>query len=106
MASTNRGTTRVLLLADAPVLRRGLVGMINETAGMQSVGTPGELRRALRLVASARPPRGATPGGAPAARRPARAAPPGVGGGRAGRGSGRDPQPLPRPAPPLSAGRH
>jgi DNA-binding NarL/FixJ family response regulator len=50
-----RGVTRVLLLADAPVLRRGLVSMINETAGMQSVGTPGELRRALTLVESARP---------------------------------------------------
>jgi DNA-binding NarL/FixJ family response regulator len=29
--------------------------MINETAGMQSVGTPGELRRALTLVETARP---------------------------------------------------
>jgi len=55
MSSTSRGVTRVLLLADAPVLRRGLVSMINETAGMQSVGTPGELRRALTLVESARP---------------------------------------------------
>src|SRR3712207_6829996 len=55
MASTARGVTRVLLLADAPVLRRGLVSMINETAGMQSVGTPGELRRALTLAESARP---------------------------------------------------
>src|SRR5436305_3659673 len=55
MASTARGLTRVLLLADAPVLRRGLVSMINETAGMQSVGTPGELRRALTLVETARP---------------------------------------------------
>jgi DNA-binding NarL/FixJ family response regulator len=55
MASTARGVTRVLLLADAPVLRRGLVSMINETAGMQSVGSPGELRRALTLVESARP---------------------------------------------------
>ena len=45
----------MLLLADAPVLRRGLVSMINETAGMQSVGTPGELRRALTLAESARP---------------------------------------------------
>ncbi len=50
MASTARGVTRVLLLADAPVLRRGLVSMINETAGMQSVGTPGELRRAMTLA--------------------------------------------------------
>jgi DNA-binding NarL/FixJ family response regulator len=55
MASTARGVTRVLLLADAPVLRRGLVSMINETAGMQSVGTPGELRRASTLVETARP---------------------------------------------------
>src|SRR3954447_22985365 len=55
MASTARGVTRVLLLADAPVLRRGLVSMVNETAGMQSVGTPGELRRALTLVETARP---------------------------------------------------
>jgi DNA-binding NarL/FixJ family response regulator len=55
LASNARGVTRVLLLADAPVLRRGLVSMINETAGMQSVGTPGELRRALTLVESARP---------------------------------------------------
>jgi DNA-binding NarL/FixJ family response regulator len=55
MASTARGITRVLLLADAPVLRRGLVSMINETAGMQAVGTPGELRRALTLVETARP---------------------------------------------------
>src|SRR4028119_2269994 len=55
MASAARGVTRVLLLADAPVLRRGLVGMVNETAGMQSVGTPGELRRALTLVETARP---------------------------------------------------
>src|SRR3954453_14997302 len=55
MASTARGVTRVLLLADSPVLRRGLVSMINETAGMQSVGTPGELRRALTVVETARP---------------------------------------------------
>src|SRR4051795_2844959 len=55
MASAARGVTRVLLLADAPVLRRGLVSMVNETAGMQSVGTPGELRRALTLVETARP---------------------------------------------------
>ena len=55
MASAARGVTRVLILADAPVLRRGLVSMINETAGMQSVGTPGELRRALTLVETARP---------------------------------------------------
>src|SRR3712207_9511326 len=55
MASAARGVTRVLILADAPVLRRGLVSMINETAGMQAVGTPGELRRALTLVESARP---------------------------------------------------
>ena len=55
MASTPRGVTRVLILADAPVLRRGLVGMINETAGMQAVGTPGEPRRALTLAESARP---------------------------------------------------
>ncbi|MGY1713614.1 LuxR C-terminal-related transcriptional regulator [Geodermatophilus sp. SYSU D01106] len=55
LASATRGVTRVLLLADAPVLRRGLVSMVNETAGMQSVGTPGELRRALTLVETARP---------------------------------------------------
>ena len=55
MANTPRGVTRVLILADAPVLRRGLVGMINETAGMQAVGTPGEPRRALTLAESARP---------------------------------------------------
>src|SRR3712207_3193133 len=55
MASAARGVTRVLILADAPVLRRGLVSMVNETAGMQSVGTPGELRRALTLVETARP---------------------------------------------------
>ncbi|MGY1829792.1 LuxR C-terminal-related transcriptional regulator [Geodermatophilus sp. SYSU D01180] len=55
LASATRGVARVLLLADAPVLRRGLVSMINETAGMQSVGTPGELRRALTLVETARP---------------------------------------------------
>ena len=55
MASNARGVTRVLLLADAPVLRRGLVSMINETAGMQAVGTPGELRRALTLAETARP---------------------------------------------------
>src|SRR5881398_3357387 len=55
LASAARGITRVLLLADAPVLRRGLVSMINETAGMQAVGTPGEIRRALTLVETARP---------------------------------------------------
>jgi DNA-binding NarL/FixJ family response regulator len=54
-STTARGVTRVLILADAPVVRRGLLGMVNETAGMQSVGTPGELRRALTLVESARP---------------------------------------------------
>jgi DNA-binding NarL/FixJ family response regulator len=53
IAST--GVTRVLVLADAPVLRRGLAGMIAETAGMQSVGAPGEPRRALVLAESARP---------------------------------------------------
>src|SRR5215212_9391159 len=39
MASTSRGVTRVLILADAPVLRRGLIGMVNETAGLQAAGT-------------------------------------------------------------------
>ena len=85
MASTARGVTRVLLLADAPVLRRGLVSMINETAGMQSVGTPGELRRALTLVET----------GPPRRRR-----------GGAGLRPRRDPERLPRPAPPLPPGRH
>src|SRR3954465_3290658 len=55
MASTARGVTRVLILADAPVLRRGLIGMVNETAGLQAVGTPGEPRRALTLAETARP---------------------------------------------------
>src|SRR3712207_9267669 len=53
--STTRGVTRVLILADAPVLRRGLIGMVNETAGLQAVGTPGEPRRALTLAETARP---------------------------------------------------
>ena len=55
MASTTRGVTRVLILADAPVLRRGLIGMVNETAGLQAVGSPGEPRRALTLAETARP---------------------------------------------------
>ena len=55
MSIAMAGVTRVLVLADAPVLRRGLVGMIDETAGMQAVGAPGELRRALVLAESARP---------------------------------------------------
>ena len=55
MANTTRGVTRVLILADAPVLRRGLIGMVNETAGLQAVGTPGEPRRALTLAETARP---------------------------------------------------
>ena len=53
--ATTRGVTRVLILADAPVLRRGLLSMINETAGLQAVGAPGEARRALTLAESARP---------------------------------------------------
>src|SRR4051794_3032521 len=53
--ATSRGVTRVLILADAPVLRRGLIGMVNETAGLQAVGTPGEPRRALTLAETARP---------------------------------------------------
>ena len=53
--ATSRGVTRVLILADAPVLRRGLIGMVNETAGLQAVGTPGEPRRALTLAENARP---------------------------------------------------
>src|SRR3712207_3852915 len=53
--ATTRGVTRVLILADAPVLRRGLLSMINETAGLQAVGTPGEARRALTLAETARP---------------------------------------------------
>ncbi|NEK85435.1 response regulator transcription factor [Blastococcus saxobsidens] len=55
MPGTTRGAIRVLILADAPVLRRGLVGMVNETAGLQAVGAPGEPRRALTLAESARP---------------------------------------------------
>ncbi|MGY1718075.1 LuxR C-terminal-related transcriptional regulator [Blastococcus sp. SYSU DS0552] len=55
MSIPSAGVTRVLVLADAPVLRRGLVGMIDETAGMQVVGAPGEPRRALVLAESARP---------------------------------------------------
>ncbi|WP_104525331.1 response regulator transcription factor [Blastococcus atacamensis] len=51
----SRGALRVLVLADAPVLRRGLVGMVNETAGIQVVGAPGEPRRALTLAEAARP---------------------------------------------------
>src|SRR4051812_40482446 len=54
-ASTARGVPRLLLLAAAPVLRRGLIGMVNETAGLQAVGTPGEPRRALTLAETARP---------------------------------------------------
>src|SRR3712207_7379000 len=53
--STTRGVTRVLILADAPVLRRGLIGMVNETAGLQAVGSPGEPRRALTLAETGRP---------------------------------------------------
>ena len=53
--ATTRGVTRVLILADAPVLRRGLLSMVNETAGLQAVGTPGEARRALTLAEAARP---------------------------------------------------
>src|SRR3712207_1994718 len=53
--SSTRGVTRVLILADAPVLRRGLIGMVNETAGLQAVGSPGEPRRALTLAETARP---------------------------------------------------
>ena len=55
MPGTSRGVVRVLVLADAPVLRRGLVGMVDETAGIQSVVAPGELRRGLTLAESARP---------------------------------------------------
>nr|WP_211661486.1 response regulator transcription factor [Modestobacter muralis] len=55
MPSAPRGVTRVLLLADAPVLRRGLTGMVDETAGLQVVGPPGELRRAVALADAARP---------------------------------------------------
>ena len=50
-----RGVTRALVLADAPVLRRGLIGMVDETAGLQAVGSPGEPRRALTLAETARP---------------------------------------------------
>ncbi|TYP86178.1 response regulator transcription factor [Blastococcus xanthinilyticus] len=55
MSIAMAGVTRVLVLADAPVLRRGLAGMIGETAGMQAVGAPGEPRRAVTLAESARP---------------------------------------------------
>ena len=55
MAITPRGVTRVLVLADAPVLRRGLLGMVAETAGLQAVGASGEPRRALTLAETARP---------------------------------------------------
>src|SRR3954452_25314890 len=55
MPGAPRGVTRVLILADAPVLRRGLIGMVNETPGLQAVGAPGEPRRALTLAESARP---------------------------------------------------
>ena len=55
LVSASRSVTRVLILADAPVLRRGLIGMVNETAGLQAVGTPGEPRRALTLAETAHP---------------------------------------------------
>ncbi|MEU2350920.1 response regulator transcription factor [Modestobacter sp. NPDC049651] len=55
LANATRGVTRVLILADAPVLRRGLLSMVNETAGLQAVGAPGEPRRALTLAETARP---------------------------------------------------
>jgi len=55
LAITPRGVTRVLVLADAPVLRRGLLSMVNETPGLQAVGAPGEPRRALTLAETARP---------------------------------------------------
>lgn len=55
MPGTTRGVLRVLVLADAPVLRRGLAGMVDETAGLQSVGAAGEPRRGLALAESARP---------------------------------------------------
>jgi hypothetical protein len=58
LASTSRGVMRVLILADAPVLRRGLIGMVNETAGLQR-WAPGEPRRALTLAECARPDAGA-----------------------------------------------
>src|SRR4051794_41821500 len=58
MASTARGVTRVLVLADAPVLRRGLIGMVNETAGLQAVGTPGEPRRGLTPAGTGPPDAG------------------------------------------------
>jgi len=50
-----RGVTRVLVLADAPVLRRGLADMVGETAGLEAVGVPGEPRRAVVLADAARP---------------------------------------------------
>ena len=55
VSSPPRGVTRVLVLADAPVLRRGLTGMVDETAGLQAAGAPGELRRAVALADATRP---------------------------------------------------
>src|SRR3954451_20227436 len=49
MPRAPRGGTQVLILADAPALRRGLIGMFNETPGLQAVVAPGEPRRALTL---------------------------------------------------------
>ena len=55
MPTSARGATRVLVLTDAPVLRRGLAGVVGESAEAQIAGAPGEPRRAVALADAAQP---------------------------------------------------
>lgn len=55
MPGVKRGKTRVLLVDDHPMIRRGLAGLINEDPDLMVCGEAGNSRGALEMVAEVEP---------------------------------------------------
>jgi DNA-binding NarL/FixJ family response regulator len=55
MPGVKRAKTRVLLVDDHPMIRRGLAGLINEDSNLMVCGEAGNSRQALEMVAKVEP---------------------------------------------------